>query len=147
MKRQVKKMGLTMLLSLAFIIGGMLVTSDVQAQGQSTSVVQAPNGKTWVTTQQAGLTVQSEIAALTNQIALLVQQGADQKVIRLKKQELAFYMTVQEGLDNGLSVAQALDYALAKSSGSGKIVNTTPSGQKATFAKQTYDKVAAQLSI
>lgn len=146
MKRHVKKMGLTMLWSLAFIIGGMFLTNDLQAQGQHTLVTQAPNGKAWVTSQQANVSVQAQISSLTSEIVLLTQQGADEKTIRAKKAELQFYMLVKEALSAGYAVSTSLDYALAKSGGSDTGA-TGKSGKKSELMKLTYDKAATLLSV
>jgi hypothetical protein len=139
-------MGLTMLLSLAFIIGGMFLTNDLQAQtGQHTLVKQAPNGKAWVTTQQADLSVQAEISSLTSAIVLLTQQGADDKTIKTKKAELQYYMLVKEALNAGYAVSTALDYALAKSGGSE--TGATKSSKKPELMKSFYNKAVTLLTV
>lgn len=146
MKRHVKKMGLTMLWSLAFIMGGMFLANDLQAQVNQSTVIQlnAPNGKDWVSTQQAILTVQGEITFLTNLVQQMLQQGADPKLIKVKKGELHFYMLLQEGLNAGFSVSRAMDYAFAKIGGS----DTSPKSEKAKLGiKGIYDAAVAKLSI
>ncbi len=113
MKRHVKKMGLTLLWSLVFIIGSMVLVGDLQAQNlNSQLVLNAPNGKSWVTPQQAKLTVQSEISLLTTQLLQLIQQGGDEALIIQKKAELQYYMLVEEGLNAGYPVWKALQVAL-----------------------------------
>lgn len=112
MKQIVKKMGLTMFWSLAFIIGSMFLVNDLHAQNQNTLIIMnAPNGKSWVTAQQANVSVQDEISLLTVQLTQLIQQGGNESAILLKKTELRYYMLIQEGLNGGYPVWQSLQLA------------------------------------
>lgn len=148
MNQHVKKAGLGMFWSLAFLLGGLLLSTGAQAQsGQHTVVVNAPNGKAWVSTSQANTVVSNEISALTTQISLLsASPNADQKLIKQLKTELRLYMLVQEGLNSGMTVSQAVDFAKSSVWSPTKAANkpvTNPNDK----LQAIFDKVTAKLTI
>jgi hypothetical protein len=148
MNQHVKKAGLGMFLSLALLLGGMMFATGAQAQsGQHTVVVNAPNGKAWVSTSQANTVVSNEIAALTSQVSLLsATPNADQKLIKQLKTELRLFMLVQEGLNSGMTVSQAVEFAKSSVWSPTKAANkpvTNPNDK----LQAIFDKVTTKLTI
>lgn len=147
MKRNVKMTGL--LWSLLFVLGGMFLTVESQAQTNSAQLFgSAPNGKTWIATQQANQVVDTEIAFLTNKLNQLILNQAPDKDIKIAKRELQFWMNIKEYLNQGLLVGVALEKAWADIASPTKVLNgqNADPGKK-VLVQQIYDKALSKLTI
>lgn len=133
------------LLLVALVMGGMfLVSNSASAQATSSVVAPPPNNQSWVSTPMAQQTIQSEMAALTNELNLKVQQGAPQSEIKDLKHRLQFYMYMEEALNAGQPVALALDFAknmLLRPDAVGY------SSDKAAKVQKLYDEIYVKFTV
>ncbi|MBK7342785.1 MAG: hypothetical protein IPJ06_06525 [Saprospiraceae bacterium] len=129
----------------ALFIGALsFVSSEASAQTANTVIAPPPNGnQAWVTIPQAKQTVESEIAALTQQLNILIQNQGSKIEIQTKKFNLQYYMLVQEFLNQGIHVGEALN--MAKSSLAG-LDGTDYNPKKAEKAQLFYEAAAALMS-
>jgi hypothetical protein len=136
----------TRVILVALVLGGMMMISS-QASAQTTSALISPPSpnKSWVSNPQAEQSVQAEINALTQQMNTLLQQQAPIAQIKEAKLLLQFYMIIQEGLNDGLHVSQAL--LNAKSSFLNEDSTIEASTKKKDKVTTWYNEALALFSI
>ena len=125
----------------ALVLGGLFFVST-QASAQSTSALIAPppNNQSWVTTPQASQTVQDEIAAITQELILAQAPEAELKQLKFK---LQFMMYVQQALDQGAQIGEALHLAKSMLIGTDAVDNNA---QKAGKAQKIYDEMVGKFT-
>lgn len=135
----------TRVILVALVLGGlMMISSEATAQTNGSLIAPPQPNKNWVSAPQAGQSIQAEITALTQQLNVLVQQQAPAAQIKEAKYLLQFYMFIQEGLNNGQHVSQALLNAKAMYLGTG--VADIPAKKK-DKVNEWYNEATALLSI
>ena len=136
----------TRVILVALVLGGlMMISSEATAQTNGSLIAPPQPNKNWVSAPQAGQSVQAEITALTQQLNVLVQQQAPEAQIKEAKFLLQFYMFVQEGLNNGLHVSQAL--LNAKSAFLNEDSTLDISAKKKDKVTEWYNEAVELLSI
>ena len=125
----------------ALVLGGLFFVST-QASAQSTSALIAPppNNQSWVTTPQASQTVQDEIAAMTQELILAQAPEAELKQLKFK---LQFMMYVQQALNQGAQIGEALNLAKSMLIGTDAVDNNA---QKAGKAQKIYDEMVGKFT-
>lgn len=135
----------TRVILVALVLGGlMMISSEATAQTNGSLIAPPQPNKNWVSTPQAGLSVQAKITSLTQQLNVLVQQQAPAAQIKEAKYLLQFYMFIQDGLNNGMHPSQALLNAKAMYLGTG--VADIPAKKK-DKVNEWYNEATALLSI
>ena len=125
----------------ALVLGGLFFVST-QASAQSTSALIAPppNNQSWVTTPQASQTVQDEIAAMTQELILAQAPEAELKQLKYK---LQFMMYVQQALNQGAQIGEALNLAKSMLIGTDAVDNNA---KKAEKAQKIYDELVGKFT-
>lgn len=125
----------------ALVLGGLFFVST-QASAQSTSALIAPppNNQSWVTTPQASQIVQDEIAAITQKLILAQAPEAELKQLKYK---LQFMMYVQQALNQGAQIGEALNLAKSMLIGTDAVDNNA---QKAGKAQKIYDEMVGKFT-
>ncbi len=135
----------TRVILVALVLGGMMmISSEASAQTNGSLIAPPQPNKNWVSVPKAGQSVQAEINALTQQLNVLVQQQAPDAQIKAAKYHLQFYMFVQQGLNNGMHVSEALLTAKAMYLGTG--VADAPAKKK-DQVNAWYNEAVVLLSI
>ena len=131
----------TRAMMVALVLGGLFFVST-QASAQSTSALIAPppNNQSWVTTPQASQTVQDEIAAMTQELILAQAPEAELKQLKFK---LQFMMYVQQALNQGAQIGEALNLAKSMLIGTDAVDNNA---QKAGKAQKIYDEMVGKFT-
>ena len=131
----------TRAMMVALVLGGLFFVST-QASAQSTSALIAPppNNQSWVTTPQASQTVQDEIAAMTQELILAQAPEAELKQLKYK---LQFMMYVQQALNQGAQIGEALNLAKSMLIGTDAVDNNA---QKAGKAQKIYDEMVGKFT-
>ena len=131
----------TRAMMVALVLGGLFFVST-QASAQSTSALIAPppNNQSWVTTPQASQTVQDEIAAMTQELILAQAPEAELKQLKYK---LQFMMYVQQALNQGAQIGQALDLAKSMLIGTDAVDSNA---KKAEKAQKIYDEMVGKFT-
>lgn len=129
----------------ALVLGGMMMISTaVTAQSNGSLIAPPQPNKNWVSVPQAGQSIQAEITALTQQLNVLIQQQASDAQIKEAKALLQFYMSIQQGLNNGMHVSEALSNAKAMYLGTGVADVSTKKKDK---INEWYNEAVALLSV
>ena len=125
----------------ALVLGGLFFVST-QASAQSTSALIAPppNNQSWVTTPQASQTVQDEIAAMTQELILAQAPEAELKQLKFK---LQFMMYVQQALNQGAQIGEALNLAKSMLIGTDAVDSNA---KKAEKAQKIYDEMVGKFT-
>ena len=125
----------------ALVLGGLFFVST-QASAQSTSALIAPppNNQSWVTTPQASQTVQDEIAAMTQELILAQAPEAELKQLKFK---LQFMMYVQQALNQGAQIGEALNLAKSMLIGTDAVESNA---KKAEKAQKIYDEMVGKFT-
>ena len=125
----------------ALVLGGLFFVST-QASAQSTSALIAPppNNQSWVTTPQASQTVQDEIAAMTQELILAQAPEAELKQLKYK---LQFMMYVQQALNQGAQIGEALNLAKSMLIGTDAVDSNA---KKAEKAQKIYDEMVGKFT-
>jgi hypothetical protein len=110
MKRQVSNSGVAMVLSLLFMLGGLFIANDVQAQAHNLLQTQQPVTN-WISPQQAMPVAAVEVENLTAKVQQLVNNGADTETLRKAKTELLFYYTMLNSLQQGTGTKESFELA------------------------------------
>jgi hypothetical protein len=120
------------------------ISSEASAQTANTVVAPPPNSNlVWVSVPEAQQTVESEIAALTQQLNTLIQNQAPASDIKALKFQLQFYLLVQDFLNQGFYTSEALNMAKSNLAG----LDSTNFNQKKLDQVQIwYDEAATLLS-
>ncbi len=135
----------TRVILVALVLGGlMMISSEATAQTNGSLIAPPQPNKNWVSAPQAGQTIQAEINALTQQLNVLVQQQAPDAQIKEAKYLLQFYMFIQDGLNNGMHISEALLTAKAMYLGTG--VADAPAKKK-DKVNEWYNEAVTLLSI
>ena len=136
----------TRVIMMALVFGALFfVSSEASAQASSTSVSPPPNNnQSWVSISEANQTVESEIAALTQQLGDLIQNQAPKSEITPVKLQLHFFLLVQENLNQGMLVSEALKIARDNIAGLDSI---KPNPKRVAKAQEIYDEAATMLSF
>lgn len=126
----------------ALVLGSLfLVPSQASAQSNGALVAGPSTNQVWVSNAQALQTVQDEIASLMQQMNVLIQNQAPESEIKQLKYRLQFYMMLQETLNQGLHISEALN--VVKSSLSG-IDGTDYDAKKAEKVQTLYDEIVTK---
>ncbi|MCF8239269.1 MAG: hypothetical protein K9I85_13995 [Saprospiraceae bacterium] len=134
----------TRVLLVALVLGGMMmISTEASAQTNGSLIAPPQPNKNWVSVPQAGISIQAEITKLTQQLNVLIQQQAPDAQIKEAKAHLQFYMFIQDGLNHGMYVAQAVQNAKAMYLGTGVADAPAKKKDKVTF---WYNEAAALLS-
>lgn len=135
----------TRVIMVALVLGGMMmISSQASAQTNGSLIAPPSSNKNWVSAPQAGQSIQSEITALTQQLNALVQQQAPDAQIKEAKAHLQFYMSIQQGLNYGQHVAEAVSNAKAMALGTGV---ADVSSKKKDKIEAWYNEAVALLSV
>lgn len=135
----------TRVIMVALVLGGMMMISTaVTAQSNGSLIAPPQPNKNWVSVPQAGQSIQAEITALTQQLNVLIQQQASDAQIKEAKALLQFYMSIQQGLNNGMHVSEALSNAKAMYLGTGVADVSTKKKDK---INEWYNEAVALLSV
>ena len=135
----------TRVILVALVLGGlMMISSEASAQTSGSLIAPPQPNKNWVSAPQAGQSVQAEINALTQQLNALIQQQAADAQIKEAKALLQFYMSIQDGLNNGMHVSQALLFARDMFLGTGVADAPTKKKEK---VDEWYNEAVALLSV
>ena len=131
----------TRAMMVALVLGGLFFVST-QASAQSTSALIAPppNNQSWVTTPQASQTVQDEIAAMTQELILAQAPEAELKQLKFK---LQFMMYVQQALNQGAQIGEALNLAKSMLIGTDAVDSNA---KKAEKAQKIYDEMVGKFT-
>ena len=134
----------TRAMMVALVLGGLFFVST-QASAQSTSALIAPppNNQSWVTTPQASQTVQNEIAAMMQQMNVLIQNQAPEAELKQLKYKLQFMMYVQQALNQGAQIGEALNLAKSMLIGTDAVDSNA---KKAEKAQKIYDEMVGKFT-
>ena len=110
MKRQVSNSGVAFVLSLLFMLGGLFIANDVQAQAHNLQQTQQPV-LNWITPQQALPIATAEVENLTAQVQQMKNNGVGKAELNKVKAELRFYTWVLKSLQNGMGTQEAFELA------------------------------------
>jgi len=99
-----------------------------------------PNNQSWVTTPQASQTVQDEIAAMTQELILAQAPEAELKQLKFK---LQFMMYVQQALNQGAQIGEALNLAKSMLIGTDAVDSNA---KKAEKAQKIYDEMVGKFT-
>ena len=122
MKRQVSNSGVAFVLSLLFMLGGLFIANDVQAQVQTSVQVQPVTN--WISPQQALPIATAEVENLTAKVQQMKNNGAGKTELNKVKAELRFYTLMLKALQNGMTTEEAFNTAWANSGAAADSVNT-----------------------
>ncbi|MCF8238763.1 MAG: hypothetical protein K9I85_11440 [Saprospiraceae bacterium] len=136
----------TRVLLVALVLGGlMMISSEASAQTNGSLIAPPQPNKNWVSPAQAGQSIQAEITALTQQLNVLIQQQAPDAQIKEVKYLLQFYMFIQDGLNSGMHISQAL--LMAKSNFLQEDSTLDISAKKKEKVIEWYNEAVALLSV
>jgi hypothetical protein len=142
MKRQVSNSGVAFMLSLLFMLGGLFIANDVQAQANNLMQTQQPVTN-WISPQQALAVASIEVENLTAKVQQMKNNGAEKSALNKVKAELRLYTLVLKALQNGMGTEESFKLAWASFGGSATGVNTPYSIQE---AEALYNKALDKLT-
>lgn len=128
MKRQVSNSGVAFMLSLLFMLGGLFIANDVQAQAHNLLQTQQPVIN-WISPQQALPVVSAEVENLTAKVQQMKNNGVEKSTLNKTKAELRLYTLVLKSLQNGMGTEESFNLAWASFGGS-------PTGLKSPYSIQ-----------
>jgi hypothetical protein len=136
----------TRVILVALVLGGMMMISSQASAQTASSLISPPSpNKSWVSAPQATQSVQAEINALTQQMNTLIQQQAPIAQIKEVKTLLQFYMFIQEGLNSGMHISQAL--LMAKGNFLNEDSTLDVSAKKKDKVNTWYNEAVALFSV
>jgi hypothetical protein len=145
MKRHVKKGGMAVVLSLFFVLGGMFLVQDVQAQQHAFTQVVSPQ-QSWISQGAALSAVTAEVNKLTTEYQQMKQAGAEPTQLQKLKLEIQLYLTIQKALEHGFSTQEAFEKAW-ESLGLGIDADSASANIMApSDAKVIYDRALEKLT-
>src|SRR5690606_34932981 len=98
MKRQVSNSGVAFMLSLLFMLGGLFISNNVQAQVNTITQVQPVTN--WISPQQALSVASIEVENLTVKVQQMKNNGAEKSALNKVKAELRFYTMVLKSVQS-----------------------------------------------
>lgn len=134
-----------MMLSLFFVLGGLFLVTNAQAQ-QPVTQVQTQQQQSWISSGAANVVVNQQVNQLSANYQQMKQAGAEPSALYKVKLELQLYLAIQKALQNGYGTQQAFMLALDSVGLSvGSIATNSPLITPAE-SKAIYDKIIAKLT-
>ncbi|MEZ5032473.1 MAG: hypothetical protein R2787_13845 [Saprospiraceae bacterium] len=126
----------------ALVLGSLFfVPSQASAQSNGALVAGPSTNQVWVSNSQALQTVQDEIAAITQELNVLIQNQAPEAEIKQLKYRLQFYMMLQDALNQGIHISEAMQVVKSSLSGTD---GTDFDAKKAEKVQQLYDEIVTK---